>query len=74
MDDRLAEELMQELRTLNANLVDLKQTIERSAGLVAASQLIATDAARSEVFATQLDEHLVEVGAKLVRMSVGGRS
>jgi hypothetical protein len=69
MDQPTAEALLHELKALNANLAAFKSSMMTAAGLVAAAQLIATDASRSEVFATQLDDQVVEVGARLVKMA-----
>lgn len=66
--------LLDELKTLNANLVGLRSDVLQAASMVAAAQLTATDASRSEVFAHLMDDHLIEIARKLAEMISVGRS
>lgn len=72
MTDSLNADLLAELKTLNASIAGLKDEIGRAASLVAASQLIAVDASRSEVYATLMDDHLVETARRLVTIMAAG--
>lgn len=65
MNDETAQAMLAEMQALNRNLTALTTEMSRAATMVAAAQLIAVDAARSEVYATLMDDQLVDVARKL---------
>jgi|GEM_PF-3107495 len=65
MNDEIAQAMLAEMQALNRNLTALTGEMSRAATMVAAAQLIAVDAARSEVYATLMDDQLVDVARKL---------
>lgn len=60
--------LLAELRTISQSLQGLRAEIRTAASTVAAGQLIAVDASRSEVYATLLDEQLVETATRIATL------
>lgn len=65
MNDEIAQAMLAEMQSLNRNLTALTTEMSRAATMVAAAQLIAVDAARSEVYATLMDDQLIDVARKL---------
>jgi hypothetical protein len=65
MRDDLAEQLLAELRQLNQTIASFRDDVRLGASTIAAAQLIAVDAARSEVFAVLMDDQLAEVALRL---------
>lgn len=59
--------LLAEIRNLTQAIRDLQGKIRRSACMVASAQLIAVDASRSEVYATLMDDSLLETTERLTK-------
>ncbi len=60
--------LLAELRSITDSLHGLRAEIRTAASAVAAGQLIAVDASRSEVYATLLDDQLVETATRIAAL------
>lgn len=59
--------LLVEIRNLTQAIRDLQGEVRRSACMVASAQLIAVDASRSEVYATLMDDSLLETTERLTK-------
>ncbi|GFZ98094.1 hypothetical protein [Elstera cyanobacteriorum] len=59
--------LLAEIRNLTQAIRDLQGEVRRSACMVASAQLIAVDASRSEVYATLMDDSLLETTERLTK-------
>ncbi len=59
--------LLAEIRNLTQAIRDLQGEVRRSACMVASAQLIAVDASRSEVYATLMDDSLLETTDRLTK-------
>lgn len=59
-------EMGAQIALLVREIAALREDLRQSAALVAAAQLVAVDAARSEVYARLMDEQLSETTSRLV--------
>lgn len=64
-DDNQA--IVNELRSLTEAIHALRQDVKQAAACVAAANLIAVDASRSEVFAVYMDDELMKVADRLAK-------
>jgi hypothetical protein len=60
--------ILSEIRNLTQAIQDLQAEVRRSACMVASAQLIAVDASRSEVYATLMDDSLLETTERLSKL------
>lgn len=68
-NDEAIAALKTEIERLGTTIDELRAEMRWATGMVAAAHLVAVDAARSrEVFATLMDENLVETAERLVRL------
>lgn len=66
-DGSQVENLTGDVQRLADSIEGLRRDVRWSASLIAAAHLVAVDAARSEVYATLMDEQLLETAVRLAK-------